>query len=214
MKTQLYTPIIMHTINPNYTYNLKKNGYYEFAYSKLLNGFLDKQQYKDIGLKSEQDIKIVIPNEDSDYYEIIEKSLGYYLFQKTELNEEEFEKVNELMEAAEQIDNLEANRLISGSWDCKFLIMPEIYTIDMNGMPIYDKTQVNYYYNIFVKNNCELVNEVESCINSYKFFKKIGIRGTCLENIEKSYIKTTYKSVDITDIANLNKASEKEIDVM
>ena len=190
-----YSPIVAFNYNPRNNLNLNYDDGYHFSYSSVVQGFVNDQKYKDIGLDSNEKINVFIPSKETKYYKDVEKAIQLAL-ENTNISYADFyTKLKESNKKTFMDDLLDA----SSDDYYSIVFAPEFYCQTTSSSPIYDNNLYSIKYNVYTNNdNSEIVN----ILFSEKFGNKFYLRSSECSLLDKNYTQDIieYKEYKINPI--------------
>ena len=190
-----YSPIVAFNYNPRNNLNLNYDDGYHFSYSSVVQGFVNEQKYKDIGLDSNEKINIFIPSKESKYYKDVEKAIQLALENSNISYADFYKKLKESNKKTFMDDLLDA----SSDNYYSIVFAPEFYYQTTSSSPIYDNNLYSIKYNVYTNNdNSEIVN----ILFSEKFGNKFYLRSSECSLMDKNYTQDIieYKEYKIDPI--------------
>lgn len=190
-----YSPIVAFNYNPRNNLSLNYNDGYHFSYSSVVQGFVNDQNYKDIGLDSNEKINVFIPSKEAKYYKDVEKAIQLAL-ENTNISYADFyTKLEESNKKTFMDDLLD----VSSDDHYSIVFAPEFYYQTGISAPIYDNNLYSIKYNVYTNNdNSEIIN----ILFSEKFGNKFYLRSSECSLLDKNYTQDIieYKEYKIDPI--------------
>lgn len=166
----------------------------------MIQGFVNDQKYKDIGLDSNEKINIFIPSKESKYYNDVEKAIQSSL-NNTNISYADFYKKLKDSNKKTFMDDL-LDTLSDDHYSIVFA--PEFYYQTTSSLPIYDNNLYSIKYNVYTNNDN---SEITNILFSEKFGNKFYLRSSECSLLDKSY---TQNIIEYTEY-NIKPINTSEI---